>query len=423
MIVVGRLAALPQDQGVRSTDDLMLPVSADESASTGVPEGTPIPLSIRAALGRALAGPIETLVDAGVVPSSEVLARLVPQVAAATVAAAYPDEALQRLIAQNYLAFRNRRSLLLLNLEHQVRIDELPWVRALIGHRNSPGETHDEARAALQRLAELTIAGFPATVIPNPMVRELVALAREADLNVPFVEELAADIFMGTFSVKFLAAAKIAAQQLAGTVYERYYAIDYEGISHLRIQGGTKELRSPASEEFAVLCRQRSGYLENERWSVAANGTMIEQAQILTSQNLAALTGPVGLAARMHDQWPRLAERCFKRSEALAGRLTNNPRPLGTVKDAAYAWRQMIFYLSVADAQAREQFVAWSAGELDGAIPDVQERLRPALNGLVHVLCGGAFDDHGESPEGRRFLGWVVGPHWMLNTERLRRPS
>ena len=104
-----------------------------------------------------------------------------------------------------------------------------------------------------------------------------------------------------------------------------------------------------------------------------ANGTMIEQAQILTSQNLAVLTGPVGLAARMHDQWPRLAERCFKRSEALAGRLTNNPRPLGTVKDAAYAWRQMIFYLSVADAQARERFVAWSAGELDGAIPDVQE--------------------------------------------------
>src|SRR5204863_356415 len=103
-----------------------------------------------------------------------------------------------------------------------------------------------------------------------------------------------------------------------------------------------------------------------------------------------ALTGPVGLAARMHDHWPRLAERCFKRSEALVGKLTNNPRPLGTVKDAAYAWRQMIFYLSVADAQTREQFVAWSAGELDGAVPDVQERLRPALNGLVHVVSGGA---------------------------------
>jgi hypothetical protein len=85
-----------------------------------------MPASIRRVARRAMAGPVEGLLGAGVVPSAEVLAELVPQLAAETSAAAYPDPALRRLMAATYRAFRIRRSLLLLNLRHQVRLTELP---------------------------------------------------------------------------------------------------------------------------------------------------------------------------------------------------------------------------------------------------------------------------------------------------------
>ena len=133
-------------------------------------------------------------------------------------------------MAANYAAFRNRRSLLLLNLKHQVRIDELPWVQAVADYRDQRDETATEARAALVRLGELALDAFPATVIPNALVTELDALGREAGLDLPLVEELAADIFMGSFSAKFVHAAKLAGQVLEGSLYARYYAIDYADI-------------------------------------------------------------------------------------------------------------------------------------------------------------------------------------------------
>ncbi|WP_373921955.1 hypothetical protein [Streptomyces sp. T12] len=82
----------------------------------------------------ALSAPIGTLVQQGVVPSAEVLAELaepVLQLVAASTARAYGDETLRALRAANYRAFRNRLSRLLLNLERQVRVEELPWVRAV----------------------------------------------------------------------------------------------------------------------------------------------------------------------------------------------------------------------------------------------------------------------------------------------------
>ncbi|NED52077.1 hypothetical protein G3I24_14380, partial [Micromonospora aurantiaca] len=69
----------------------------------------------------------------------------------------------------------------------------------------------------------LTLHAFPGTAIPNPMISQLSALARQAGIKVPLVEELAVDIFMGTFTRKFLAAAKMAGDLLEGTLYARYY--------------------------------------------------------------------------------------------------------------------------------------------------------------------------------------------------------
>ena len=413
-IVVARLGARPQDQGISEVDDLIQPVTAAEAASSGVAEAATIPPSICAAVRRAIAGTPDELVERGVVPSAEVLARLVPQIAALTTAASYPDEAIQRLVASNYLAFRNRRSLLLLNLEQQVRLDELPWTRALAPHRHGPTADDGAGRDALSRLAELALVGFPATSLPNPLVRELGALAREAQVDAPFVEELAADIFMGTFSSKYVVAAKVAAQEMAGTLYERYYGIDYAAVRTWPEPVGRD--RGPgASAAFAALCHERADAGATDRWSVARNGTIIEQAQIVTTHNLAVLVGPVGLKGSISD-WPALARRSFDHVVALVRRVERNPRPLATIKDAAYAWRQMMFYLSLVDRSEHQAFVAHAVDALGAAPQHVEARLRPAVDGLRHVMAGGTLDQPvGEN--GRRFQGWVVGRHWMLTDQ------
>ncbi|RKN34428.1 transcriptional regulator [Micromonospora musae] len=196
-VVVNRLAVFPPGCGIRSVEAVTGPITPEEAAWSGVPAGARIAEPIRRVVRRALAGTVAELIAAGVVPSAEVLARLVPQIAATATAASYPDEALRSLTAATYRAFRNRRSLLLTNLEHQVRLDELPWVRAVAGHRSALAGTHASATSALRRLGELALDGFPATLLPNPLVRELVALDREAGGRLPWVEELATDSSRG----------------------------------------------------------------------------------------------------------------------------------------------------------------------------------------------------------------------------------
>jgi hypothetical protein len=409
-VVAARLASLPQEAGVGSTAPLLGPVTAQEERQSGVPAGNAVPRSIRLVVERALAGPIEELIDRGVLPSSEVLARLVPQIAAATTAVVYPDKALRSLMAANYRAFRNRRSLLLLNLEHQVQVEELPWVQAVSPQRRAGDRTQQHSRAALVRLGELAIAAFPATILPNPLVRELDALAREAGLDLPFVEELAADIFMGTFSAKFLQAAKLAADLLEETLYARYYGIDYGAARQVNDVAQQRRFFARTSNAFASLCVARAGG-PADRWSVPANGTVIEQAQILTTHNLATLVQPVGVAPT--PGWPELARRSFRAVWQLVSRVHNNPRPLGTIKDAAYAWRQTLLYLALTSHEDQAAFVAWAREQVRAQPAHTTERLDPVVAGLAHVLAGGMFDADGVAGEARRFLGWAVGGHWM----------
>lgn len=130
-VVVTRVAAFDPEAGIRDVAAVCGPVTEAETRDHPVPAGTPIPEPIRRVVRRATAGRVDELLDAGVLPSAEVLAELVPQLAAQTSAAAYPEPALRTLMAATYRAFRARRSLLLLDLQHQVRLTELPWVRAV----------------------------------------------------------------------------------------------------------------------------------------------------------------------------------------------------------------------------------------------------------------------------------------------------
>jgi hypothetical protein len=413
-VVVCRLAQLPELQGLESTEAVLVPVSATEAEQFAVPAGTTIPSSLSAVVERTLAATPEVLIARRVIPSAEVLAGLVPRIAAATVGLTYTDERLRSLMAANYEAFRRRRSLLLLNLEYQVRVDELPWVLAVAPFRERSDDSNAGTTAALARLAELAIDAFPATIMPSPLVSELDVLAREAELDLPLVEELAADIFMGTFSSKFLRAAKLAGDLLRDSLYARYYDIDYAAIEAIDdVEEPRRRRAARASPAFDALCFARAG-AEKGGFSVAANGTVIEQAQILTTHNLAALTGSAGVGGVMTLDWPNLASRCFDHALVLTGRVHHDPRPLRTVKDLAYAWRQMLFFLTMSGEDHPAQFVRDARERLVAQPDHVRSRMDPALDGLDTVISGGSLDGK-ESVQGERLLGWTVGPHWILS--------
>jgi hypothetical protein len=409
-IVVDRLGTLPQEAGTPDPESVLGPVEPGEEEATGVPAGSPIPPAIARVVARATAGPVERLVDRGVIGSAEVLAQLTPQITAAVAAAAYPDPVLAALMGATYRAFRNRRSLLLLDLAHQVRQEELPWVQAVAGMRVDSDDTRENARRTLVRMGNAFVTGFPATAMPNPLISELATLSTQAGMAVPWVEELATDIFMGTFTVKFLRAAKVAARLLTGSLYERYYDIDYAAVAAFDEKPARVRGRAGVAPAFDVLCQERADARRSIGTSVAANGTVIEQAQILTTHNLAALVDLVGVEPAAG--WPDLYRRSLRSVFQLVDRLQHNPRPLTTVKDAAYAWRQSLFYLSLTKDPA--PLVAQAREDLATRPPHVRERLTPALVGLAHVADGGRFDRDGTAGAGRRLLGWTTTRHWLL---------
>lgn len=233
--------------------------------------------------------------------------------------------------------------------------------------------------------------------------------ARQAGLAVPLVEELAADIFMGSFSAKFRDAALPAADVMEGGLYARYCGIDYAAVRDLADAPLGERFGTRVCEGFTALCRRRAGIRER-RWSVPSNGMLIEQAQILTTHNLAALVRPIGLSPSPGRPDP--ARRAFEGVCRQVGRVFGNPRPLRAVKDAAYAWRQTLFSMSLCTPAEQDALAAWMQEELRRRPAQTIIRLNPVLAGLRHVLAGGDLDD-GSAPAARRFLGWQEGGHWM----------
>lgn len=239
-VVQRRLASLSPEDGLPSLEAVTCPVTRSESEALHVLAGSHIPASVVRKLRRSLEAPVEDLVRMAIIPSAEVLGVVLPQMTSQIRAAGISDPDLRRLYAATYAAFRRRRSLLLLNLEHQARFEELPWIAAMEAFRRTDTSAEEAARETLRQVSLLAFTSFPQTILPNKLLRELSALANAGKVAIPLVDELAADIFMGEFSEKFLRASQIAARVLRGTLYERYYGIPYDEV--MRIAGGQARL-------------------------------------------------------------------------------------------------------------------------------------------------------------------------------------
>lgn len=427
-VLARRLDAYPAEGGLPALEPIAAPIAAGECA--GVAAGTEIPGHMIVKASRALEAPIAELVERGIIGSAEVLAIVLPQITSQVAAAGIADAGLRDLYSQTYAAFRRRRSLLLLDLEHQVGFEELPWIAALAPLRRDSLDVRAQARQTLEEATVLALTGFPGTILPNPLVREMTALAIRAGLKIAFVEEIAADIFMGTFTAKWAEAAAVAADALAGTVYAHYYDLpparaylpedDDRAIRRVVAKMIKGRFAAPSAGTFATLCSRRAREAGTGAGSqVAANGALLEQSQILTTHNLAGLVAGLELDARVRVLAPSLAARAF--AEAVRRQAQCPPgfrSQLQAVKNAAYAWRQAIFFLSFCDAAAQ-----WRAvDELTGLVAAASdrawaERFAPAVAGLRHVLAGGRFDADGHGPGPAlavRFLGWSVGKHWLF---------
>jgi hypothetical protein len=415
--VAERLAPLRQDRGLPDPAAVLRPVPV---AVAGGEQA--LPPSVVRRVERAREGTVGELASAGIVGSGEVLAEVLPQVTSHVLSAAYGDTQLRHLYARIYEAFRRRRSLLLLHLQRQVQVEELPWVSALDGFRTTTAVTRARARDTLREVALLALTSWPHAIVPNQLVREMAALGAQADLDLPLVEELAADIFMGAFTTKWTAAAALTSEALAGTLYARYYDLPDaatwdEGTPPAGLLGRLRRRRDvPPAQRFARMCADRAREAEHGDGSfVARNGTVIEQSQILTSHDLAPLVDRLDLREEVAGRAADLAARAFRwivHEQTVPRRAWGDQRR--TVKNTAYAWRQALFFLSFAPGDEQAAAVA-GLRELGSSRPaEWQRRFEPVVAGLEAVVAGDRFDASGRTGTGRRFLGWSVGRHWLL---------
>jgi hypothetical protein len=420
-LVLARLAKHRKDEALDDVTHLQGPVDAKEAVSFRIPESTPIPTSIQRKVERCLNETIDVLVQRGLITSGETLARVLPQTISALRSAGISDPALRNLYGSIYRAFRRRRSLLLLNLEKQVQLEELPWVAAIEQFRSDKLPDNELARQALEEITLLTFRSFPHAIVPNKLVQELRALAKGANLYLPLVDEVAADIFMGEFSQAFRESAQVAAQIVDRTLYAKYYTIDYNEFRALlgkkrqaTVEWNLFQKQSNEVDEFAQLCATRAG-VELGTWDPATNGMILEQQQILTTQNLAALFSTLNLTGSLHDQLGEMARECFvwicRRHQMKIG---HYHAWLILIKNSAYAWRQMIFYLSLLSETEQHGFIAWADQHLQKQNEEFHIRFRPALNGLALTVSGGSIDrESAWNPTVRRFLGWSKSRHWL----------
>jgi hypothetical protein len=155
------------------------------------------------------------------------------------------------------------------------------------------------------------------------------------------------------------------------------------------------------------LCRSLAGVGTADNWSIARNGRIIEQIQIVTTHNLAQLVDGLSLRSSLRPIIPKLVEQC------LASAIAELQRPLPVTKpnhtrlirrkNAAYAWRQMVFFIALAEPATRESVLLAARQAIAAAEDGVRMLLQPYIEGVVASAAGKALGPGDE----RRFLGWL----------------
>ena len=131
----------------------------------------------------------------------------------------------------------------------------------------------------------------------------------------PLIEEVAADIFTGTFTTKWAEAAAVASRSLDGTLYARYY--DLPGPQGRARRARRHRHRAVGKDDSGGLHRamqiprRRGPGQRRVRQPGRGERDHPGAGQILTTHNLALLTDTLGLRDRVAGLAPELADRAF----------------------------------------------------------------------------------------------------------------
>ncbi len=384
--------------------EFMYPVTSVE-ATDQCPAGTAIHPSMKDKVRRSRLALLETQVTDGVIKSGETLAKVISQIVSKRQAMLYNDKQLQGIARQTMEAFSKRRSLLLLNLKHQVQFTDLPWIKAIKKHHDYTNGGR-VIEAVLLRIVILALTTWPHTILPNKLISALRSLVNTmgASDRCFLTPELAADIFMGSFTDNFTKAIHQCGEEMKGTIYEAYFRI---------------KPRMPITRDLiATACISRAKLEEDPRsfynMDVAYNGAVLEQVQVLTSHNLAQLSALLGLKEKLGPRIPDMVDDCVKfMQREIKGHenCDDYHARLTAMKRVAYCWRQMIFWMSwLALDQARDRMIT-ALNELP--------TMKSSIDNLLVVIDGLMEDSRHRLPSDRRPLyGWGGGTERVLGEFR-----
>ena len=393
-LVATRLAKLPQDQGMDAAtlDRMGAPVTAEEARTCSLREGTEIADSIKQKMLLALNAPLEELVKLGIIPSPEVLATVADALVSAVKSEKVQGDAAKALVYEIGRAFATRRSVLLLNMESQVKINELPWYAAVVRAFEAPPSARSQEAGELgaaRQLVELWVRYFGGRQIPNELADAL------AQLKVPaVVKEIAADIFMNAFSYNYVRQLQAIAPVLTGTLYEKYYGLEavFAAAPTMASEhtGERVGWGAPTDQAFYDLASIRAGAAKaaertTPSWLVS-NGMIIEQASVMTSHNLVHSLLYVGTKdVNLLIEGAKRAWKTILRCTPVAAMKLDWRARLSRAQDVAFALRQMLALLSMAQALGEdtqvEEFLAAAAAR-------VTERHLPSVGRLIKQVQG-----------------------------------
>ena len=137
---------------------------------------------------------------------------------------------------------------------------------------------------------------------------------------------------------------------------------------------------------------------------------IIEQQQIITTHNMAQIFEAIDLqTSELKPCLPEMARHCFTQACSM---LQAQELKLRHIKNAAYAWRHMVFYLSWLSVAEVDTFLDWAADQLATLKEsrNTQHYLLPALRGLGLVAMGQSLHLNTQPREPRPFLGWRCKP-------------
>ena len=229
-------------------------------------------------LNKCVLYPLEELKELGYVPSSETFVELAQPMEAFLQTIDFDfkeditvEEHLKYLL---YKSFKNMRSLLLLNLESQLKINEIPQYNVLCKVYKKDKSSNSLILSKL--LLSYYTEWFPGDIMPNRVVKMFYNLLKSEDKNLGLCEEIACDIFQRRFGEKYDTSLNIAKNNMINTLYSEYFELD-------------DIYKNPLNLTNLSLTLKEKYYGNNNAYWTNSNGQQIHASMVLTTHNLTQL--------------------------------------------------------------------------------------------------------------------------------------